>query len=120
MSGIPKLPEHVSNDGREIWDWAGRLGEWTARNQRRRDLQTAIVKIQSTCGSCELWMTPSCPREQHNNKTGQWQGPSMNGAICGKFAMKSWDAKRLEELKSELNRLAAPESDGEKGGAGVG
>lgn len=104
MSEIPQLPKTVSNDGREIWDWAGRLGEWTARQHRKQELRRAILQSKE-CGSCDFWMTSSCPREKHDNRLGRSVGPSCRGAICEKFSMKSWDVERVEKLQAELASL---------------
>ena len=105
---IPQLPEHVSNDGKEIWDWAAKMGDFAHQQQKKRELRQQIAEIENTCGSCRLWMTSSCPRETHNNKTGRSQGPSMRAQKCGEFSMTKSDADLLEKGKAELASLEAP------------
>ena len=112
----------MSTDGREVWDWADKLSRVTALQHRARELSQAIRSAETTCGSCDLWMTPSCPRERHSNQTGRWTGPSMGTIKCDKFVMKAWDAKNVEGLRAELAQVTASlqgggESSSERGAA---
>ena len=47
-------------------------------------IQYAFDGGKRECGSCNLWMTRSCPYERNVN--GRNQGPSMSHPACGKFA----------------------------------
>lgn len=100
---LPPLPRNVSSDGREIWDWAAKLAEATQRAQKIRELRSDITRRPHECGSCQKWMTRSCPKE--HNVGGRTRGPSMKALICGQYIMKDHDAKRLDELRAELAAL---------------
>lgn len=100
-------PTHVSNDGKEVWDWADRLSRLSQLNHRARVLSEQVRRILNECGSCQLWMTNSCPRERPGTgkQSGYSVGPSCRDAICGEFAIKSYDQKRLESLTEELRNV---------------
>lgn len=75
MSAAPELPAQISGDGREIWEWAGKLSDHVQRQDRIRKLTIQIAKVGTTCGDCDKWMkSKECPRE-HNVK-GYSRGPS--------------------------------------------
>ena len=104
MSIIPPIPQQISNDGREIFDWANNLSNVITKQNRINELKTAIHK-PSTCGACKKWMCSSlCPREVHQ-KNGRYIGPSMNDAICNLFEEKAYDTERRKKLQEELNKL---------------
>lgn len=105
MSEDLRLPQEISSDGREIWDWAARLSQATARAHRCRELSKAIREAENECGSCTKWMTDACPRERHDNKLGRKVGPSCKSLKCNEFVMKRWDADRIAGLKTELAQL---------------
>lgn len=99
---IPKLPSEISPDGREVWDWAARLSHRSDQVHRLKELRAAIQEQENTCGSCNLWMTDSCPRERQDNRKGHKVGPSCKSPKCDKHSMNSWDAKRVEGMKAEV------------------
>ena len=49
---LPQLPQHVSSDGREIWDWAAQLGQFAARADRLRQLRADLNECGQRCGDC--------------------------------------------------------------------
>lgn len=102
-AAMPPLPRNVSPDGREIWDWAAKLSEATQRAQKIRELRADILRRPRECGSCQKWMTRSCPKE--HNAGGRTRGPSMKAPICGQHILKDHDAKRLDELRAQLAEL---------------
>lgn len=102
-AAMPPLPRNVSPDGREIWDWAAKLSEARQRVQKIRELRSEIARRPRECGSCQKWMTHSCPKE--HNVGGRPRGPSMKAPICGQHILKDYDAKRLDELRAELAAL---------------
>lgn len=105
MSDIPKLPEQISPDGREIWDWAGKLSEHVHRLDEIRRLTADINRIQLECGSCEKWMTKSCPKEKLDSRTGRKSGPSGGTYKCNEFVMNSWATELMQKWQRELNEL---------------
>lgn len=107
MSDAPVLPRDISPDGREIWGWADKFGDYTQRVHRRREVWAAIVEADTTCGSCDKWMTDSCPREVQDNRKGHKVGPSCKSVKCNEFVMKAWDAKRLSGLREEYAALCS-------------
>lgn len=106
MSNPPQLPNHVSNDGREIWSWARDLSEWRHHQDKIRKLKADIADCNAKrCGNCTLWMTSYCPSERNEN--GRKRGPSMNAFACGKFDRKKWVSDLLVEREAELAELKA-------------
>ena len=96
----PEFPETMSPDGREVWDWAGKMPEYTYNIHKRRELWAEIVKCGTVCGDCDKWMkSRSCPRE--HNVNGMSRGPSMNDSICPEFVEKQWVSEHRAELKKE-------------------
>jgi len=78
---------------------------WSARVQRDaeiRELRAGITRAETQCGSCMKWMTPSCPRERHDNRTGQWKGPSAQSVKCDQFKMGVGYVKSLEAARAKL------------------
>lgn len=108
MSAIPSLPREISSDGREIWDWASKLSAEVQRRDDIRKLSIQIRNAETQCGSCETWMTRSCPREVHSNKTGRSTGPSSQSIKCDKFRMTGYSARELESAKEKLIALSQP------------
>jgi hypothetical protein len=103
---IPHPPQNVSNDGREIFDWATNLSKHLDKIYRIKELKTALVKSNSKlCGSCNYWMCSSdCPREilQRN---GRYIGPSMNTSGCNKYNEKQYDIDMRIKIQAELAEL---------------
>jgi len=103
----PEPPGRVSPDGREIWDWAAKLGQQTALLQKRRDLQKQISSVQGKCGSCTAWLTRACPRRTHSNKTGRNSDPGMNMPACHQFVMTQSSMDMIERWQHELAEVRA-------------
>ena len=106
MINPPSLPANVSPNGEELWDWAGKAGQWIQIQARIQELKLKIRKIGTECGDCSLWMTNICPFEV--NKNGRKYGPSMSHSICDKFAMKDWTVEHKRNLQKELTNLENP------------
>lgn len=105
--GDLSLPQSVSSDGREIWDWAARLSRRTGLLDRQATLVNDLFKLTRECGSCRFWMTSDCPREVHDNRIGRKRGPSMGAPICQKFAMSDSDARLKAKWEAELSDVRA-------------
>lgn len=100
----PALPAHISSDGREVWDWAGKLSEHVHRLDDMRRIGAEIRTTGTTCGDCDLWMKSSqCPKERNVN--GRNQGPSCNTAKCVKFVETTQATRRRTELQERLSAL---------------
>ena len=105
-SNPPSLPEQISSDGREIWDWAGKLATWSIRQDKIRELKQGIRDLEPRCGTCQFWMQScNCPREKNVN--GYSRGPSMSGPPCSKHVEDNWTTELREKRKAELNALLA-------------
>ncbi len=103
----PQLPEKVSNDGREIWDWAGKMSEHIHRQAKMSELRTQLSRVGTGCGDCYKWMhSNSCPRE--TNVNGRRRGPSMNAPICNQYVEKQSSSEWREELQKRLDALKSP------------
>lgn len=111
MNTAPELPAQISNDGREIWDWAGKMSEHIHRQDRIQKLRARIIKIGTVCGDCSKWMKSSqCPNE-HSTMSGYNKGPSCEGRKCGAFIECARSTNFRTELTAELQKeLAAPQS----------
>jgi hypothetical protein len=105
---LPALPENISPDGREVWDWASRLSDATQKAHEIRELQSKIRRMQNECGSCSLWMTSSCPREVHDNRRGRSSGPSCSAIKCSNFIMDSSHATMIQSATIRLEELTIP------------
>jgi hypothetical protein len=105
---LPQAPQQISPDGREVWDWADRLSEYTQRLHRRRELAARIRAAETECGSCIKWMTRSCPRERHDNQRGRSVGPSSRDLKCQEFAMSASHEKHLAAAREEYAALGHP------------
>lgn len=106
MSKAPALPQHVSNDGREVWDWAAEFSAHTQRLDKMRRLRADISRLNSVCGSCHFWMkSRECPKEKNVN--GYSRGPSSESPKCGQFAMTQSAAKLRDERQAELDAVVA-------------
>lgn len=101
----PQLPQNISNDGREIWDWGMKMSEHIHRQAEINRL-TRQIRLQGTkCGDCYKWMKSQyCPRERRNSK-GRREGPSMNAPICTQFEECPRTTEWREELKAQLAKL---------------
>lgn len=101
---IPKLPAEISSDGREVWDWARKLSEASARAHKIRELRSEIARIGTRCGDCDKWMkSRECPKE-HNVK-GWSRGPSSEAYICLEFLEKKWATDLRNSRMAELVEL---------------
>lgn len=105
MSDLPSLPAEISGDGRELWDWAARFSAAVHRRDEIAKLAAQVSNMENQCGSCADWMTPSCPRETHSNKTGRSTGPSSLSIKCQQFRLNSYGARELEAAKAKLSAL---------------
>lgn len=103
----PTLPTEISGDGREVFEWASKFSDHVHLLDEIRRTRTQISNCETQCGSCSKWMTPSCPREVHSNKTGRWAGPSSLTIKCDQFAMSAGTAKMNESAKAKLAELEA-------------
>ena len=104
----PYLPSEVSPDGREIWDWAVKIGEHAHRLARINELREAIRRCGAECGDCDKWMISSeCPRERPGTgkRSGYSTGPTMSDRICGEYVEKSHTTQRRAEYTRELESL---------------
>lgn len=115
MSDVPLLPQNISPDGSELWDWAAKASGHIHRQSKIKELRSRIVDLGSACGSCSKWMLPSCPLEKHDNKAGRSRGPHMNYPKCEQFTM-SWSSQKvkdelLAELKDVTNRHHVDQAD---------
>lgn len=109
MSDLPRPPQQISGDGREIWDWAGKFSEAVHRRDEMRKLSIEIRKIGTTCGDCDKWMkTSMCPAEK-SDISGYSKGPSCNGLKCQQLIETKQATERREELKAKLARLEVKE-----------
>jgi hypothetical protein len=105
MSDVPLLPQNISSDGSEIWDWAAKASDHIHRQAKIRELRSRIGDLGRACGSCSKWMLPSCPLEKPDNRAGRSRGPHMNYPKCEQFTM-SWPSQKVkDELLAELNVL---------------
>ena len=101
-------PTVASNDGREIWAWAGRLSKLAIENHELRTLAKQNSELKSRCGSCDFWMLSSCcPREIHSNKTGCSVGPHANAATCKDFQMKSYVSEIIAKNEAKIAEIFA-------------
>lgn len=102
----PPLPENISPNGQEIWDWAAKLSEHTHRVHAIRTLSADISGIGNRCGDCDKWMkSRECPRERNVN--GWNHGPSCNDYVfsCRSFVEARSATARRARLQDELATL---------------
>lgn len=110
----PQLPQQVSSDAREVWDWAARFSDHVHRLDKIRTLRAQIAAVGLTCGDCDNWMkSRQCPKEWNDN--GRQRGPSMAAPRCGQFVLDRFAAKLRDERQLELSALKALGQDGEQG-----
>lgn len=102
---IPELPQDISSDGHELWDWAKKFSDAIHHMDRLHTLQQKIRTIQNECGSCQHWMHQICPREKPHGMSGYRRGPSMSASICQQFTMNSIHTDLLAEWVDELATL---------------
>jgi hypothetical protein len=115
----PTLPAEISPDGREVWDWAGKLSEHTHRLDRIRKLRARIIVIGSVCGDCDKWMKSSqCPREV-STMSGYNKGPSCGEFKCNSFVESVAATKLRDELSAELSTELAATPPAQSGTAGT-
>jgi hypothetical protein len=105
-----QLPQEISTDGRDVWDWAASVGDAMARIHRSREVWKAIVDGESQCGSCSKWMTGACPQERQDNRLGCKVGPSCQAIKCDQFAINAYDRRRIDGLRAEHASLNAKDT----------
>ena len=105
MVRAPALPVEISPDGREIWDWAGKMSDRLHAMDELARLRIQAHNTRNTCGSCSAWMTSACPREVHDNRRGRSQGPSSMATKCDRFKISSADAKSAELADAKILAL---------------
>lgn len=93
-------------EAQDVWDWADRLSDRVHRAEELQRLRAQVRNAQTTCGSCVFWMTDSCPRETHDNRTGRKHGPSMGAIKCDRFRMSGSDAADVERAQKRIAELA--------------
>jgi len=98
------LPQSISSNGQELWDWAARLSNVVQLKQEQRDLTAKIKSLTTTCGNCEFWMKASCPRETRL-PNGRKSGPSMSDRVCAKFVIKAHSQELVEQLQARLAKI---------------
>lgn len=103
----------ISSDGREVFDWASRLSDRIHRADEIKRVAQQIRNAETQCGGCAYWMTSSCPRETHSNKSGRSTGPSSQAFKCSKFEMTRSTTASLEAARARLETLLMEQ---EKGG----
>lgn len=95
------FPDKISTDGKELWDWAARLGDHIHRQHRISELVASIRDLEPRCGTCRHWMKRGdCPKEDGVSK-----GPSMNSPSCDKHTETGWVTVLREERRAELAAL---------------
>lgn len=102
MAEFPSLPIEISNDGREVWDWAHKLSERVQLIDKLKRLRGQAHTVRNTCGSCTAWMTRDCPKEVHDNRSGRYNGPSSGATKCSRFSMSNTYSKMIERIDSEI------------------
>jgi hypothetical protein len=103
VSTFPQVPQHISSNGQEIWDWAAKLAQVSSLLEEKRQLTRKIEDIGRRCGSCHFWMTEKCPHEKNVN--GRKSGPSMSDRVCGKFEMKAHSRELQTEWRAKLKQI---------------
>lgn len=113
---IPQIPSEVSQDGREIWEWAGALSRASQLADDIRKTQNALLKLGTRCGDCNKWMkSRECPAERNVN--GRNHGPSSETFKCSQYA-ECWSVpKRRTELQEKLDDLLASVKSSQPGSA---
>lgn len=100
----PQLPDTLSSDGREIWDWAAAMARHDALQYKISELRKQIRGIGNRCGDCYKWMhSDSCPRETHVK--GRPSGPSCNASICDQYVEKQSSTEWRDKLTADLAAL---------------
>lgn len=106
----PSLPFEISSDGSEIWDWAGKMGQYIQIQARITELRHEIRICGTRCGDCYKWMhSNECPREKPGTgkHSGYSVGPHMDETICNQYVEKSSTAQRRIDLTKELQQILA-------------
>ena len=102
---LVRLPAEISQDGREVWDWAARFSDRVHTLDEIARLGKQVHNARNTCGSCTAWMTDACPRERHDNRTGRKQGPSSMAIKCDRFAISTADAASATKAEEKIAAL---------------
>lgn len=102
----PSLPQQVSNDGREIWDWAAKLSRISALQQKASELRKSLRESNKVCGGCTKWMTDACPKEKLQ-RNGYKRGPHMKEPGCMQYAENSWTTGQRAKWQAELDEVNA-------------
>ena len=105
MNQLPKLPQEISNDGREVWGWAHALSAEVQLRHALREATEKLNKLGTRCGDCAKWMCNTCPREK-SSMSGYKQGPSADAARCASDYAEGRDIpRRRESLTKEIAEL---------------
>lgn len=108
MNTAPQLPDRISPDGSELWEWAGKCAQFIHHEVRIQELRSELRRIGHTCGDCDKWMkSRECPRERpgEGRRSGYSVGPSMNDPTCNQYTEAHSTTKRRDELQAELITL---------------
>lgn len=92
----------MDESAEKVFDWAARFSDRVHAVAKLRDLRASVHRTQSTCGSCAIWMTNSCPRERHDNRTGRKHGPSCAEINCASFVMSAVAASGVAKDEAEI------------------
>lgn len=104
MGDTPQLPQQISPNGREVWDWADRFSEHVHTQDKIRKLRAAVFQQGRTCGDCSNWMKSRlCPKER--NVKGMTRGPSSGDLKCNQFLEGVGATKRRADLSAQLAEL---------------
>lgn len=103
---FPSLPDKISNNGKELWEWGAKLGRIVHLEHEARTLKQQIADVQRKCGSCTMWMTRNCPKEKPN-MTGYSSGPHMNYPACNIFVMEKATLDLINDWQKKLCEMNA-------------
>lgn len=94
-------------DADRVFAWADDLSKRVDATHELRQLRQQVHNAQTTCGSCQHWMTRGCPRELHDNRTGRSSGPSCGAVKCGQFAITPLSAREIVKAQERIDALRA-------------
>jgi hypothetical protein len=94
-------------DADRVFAWADDLSKRVDTTHELRQLRQQVHNAQTTCGSCQHWMTRDCPRESHDNRTGRSSGPSCGAVKCGQFTITPLSAREIVKAQERIDALRA-------------